>query len=216
MIDLVIADDHAIFRYGLRALLSDEPDFRILSEADNGTAALGEIREKNPQIAVLDVSMPGKNGVEVLAEVCRDKLKTRCILLTVHNNPVLAATAIRNGAAGYLLKNQTFRELPDALRVVAAGKKYYSAELIQALARQKEHLNLARQLTRREYEVLALIVKGMTNNEIATQLKISIRTAETHKSRIMNKLDIHTSVALIAYAFQHKLVNDSQDMPSSE
>ncbi len=211
MIELVIADDHAIFRHGLKNLLSEEKDFRVLAEVETGTEAFREIREKQPQVAILDVSMPEKNGVEVVAEVHRAKLKTRCILLTVHDDPEIAATAIRNGATGYLLKNRTFRDLAQAVRVVAAGRKYFSPELMPALVDVKNLQKMTQLLTRREHDVLKLVVRGLSAKEIAVDLGISDRTVDTHKTHIMNKLDVHSTAALISYALRNKLVSDLQE-----
>ena len=210
MIDLIIADDHAIFRHGLKNLLSEEEDFRILAEAETGAKAFQEIREKQPQVAILDVSMPEKNGVEVVTEVSRAKLQTRCILLTVHDDPEIAATAIRNGAAGYLLKNRTFRDLTLAIRTVAAGKTYFSSELMPMLMNIKNLRQTSQRLTQREQDVLKYVVKGLSAKEIAAQLGISDRTVDTHKTHIMNKLDVHSTAALISHALRHKLVTDDQ------
>lgn len=211
MIDLIIADDHAIFRHGIKNLLSEEADFRILAEAETGSRALQDIRDKKPLVAILDVSMPEKNGIEVVAEVTRAKLKTRCILLTVHNDPEIAASAIRNGAAGYLLKDRTFRELAQAIRTVAEGRKYFSSELMSALVDVKNLRQTSQRLTRREQDVLKLVVKGLSAKEIAAQLGITDRTVATHKTHIMNKLDVHTTAALITHALRNKLVTDDQE-----
>jgi len=210
MIDLIIADDHAIFRHGLKNLLSEEADFRILAEAETGTMAYQEILDKKPQVAILDVSMPEKNGIEVVTEVCRAKLKTRCILLTVHDDPEIAATAIRNGASGYLLKNRTFRDLTHAIMTVAAGKTYFSPELMPTLMNIKSLRQTSQRLTKREQDVLKCVVQGFSSKEIAAQLGISDRTVDTHKTHIMNKLDIHSTAALISYALRNKLVADCQ------
>jgi len=208
MIDLIIADDHAIFRHGLKELLAKEPDFRILAVSDNGQKALQDIIDFHPDVAVLDVSMPHLSGIEITAEVQRRKLSTRCILLTVHDDAEIATTAIQNGVAGYLLKNHTFQEINQAIRAVAGGKKHFSAELMPLLA---EHLHLSQssqRLTRREHEVLCLVVKGLPNKIIASKLDISERTVDAHKTHIMGKLDIHSTPELIIYALRHKLVTD--------
>ena len=208
MIDLIIADDHAIFRHGLKSLLAQDPDFRILAEADNGLKALQDIRDLLPQVAVLDVSMPKMNGVEIIAEVERGKLFTRCILLTVHDDAELASTAIRNGASGYLLKNHTFQEINQAIRTVASGKKYMSPELMPILAEQAHLRQAAHHFTRREQEVLSLVAQGLSAKEISSKLAISERTVDTHKTHIMGKLGIHSTPALISYALRNKLVTN--------
>ncbi|MDH4164454.1 MAG: response regulator transcription factor [Nitrospirota bacterium] len=206
MIDLIIADDHAIFRHGLKNLLAQEPDFRILAEADNGQKALQDIRDLRPHVAVLDLSMPCMNGIEVVAEVRRNKLATRCILLTVHDDAEIAATAIQTGTAGYLLKNHTFQEINQAIRTVAGGRNYLSPELITLLADQTRLAQASQRLTRREQEVLRLVAQGLSAKEIASKLVISERTVDTHKTHIMSKLDIHSTPALISYALRNKLV----------
>jgi DNA-binding NarL/FixJ family response regulator len=206
MIDLTIADDHAIFRHGLRSLLADETDFRILAESDNGQTALQDIIDHHPHVAVLDVSMPHRNGVEIIAEVQRRKLSTRCILLTVHDDAEIATTAIRNGAAGYLLKNHTFQEIGQAIRTVASGKKHLSPELMPLLAEQMHQHRISQCLTRREQDILRLITQGLSARDIASKLNISERTVDTHKTHIMGKMELHSTPALISYALRNKLV----------
>jgi len=206
MIDLIIADDHAIFRHGLKSLLAKEPEFRILAESDNGQKALQDIIDLHPHVAVLDVSMPHMNGVEIVAEVQRRKLSTICILLTVHDDAEIATTAIRNGAAGYLLKNHTFQEIGQAIRTVSSGKNYISPELIPLLAERIHRLQTSQRLTRREQDILCLVVQGLSAKEIASTLNISERTVDTHKTHIMGKVDVHSTPALISYAHRNKLV----------
>jgi len=208
MINIIIADDHAIFRHGLRSLLAGESDFRVLAESDNGTKALQDIIDLRPHVAVLDLSMPYKNGIEIIAEVLHRKLSTRCILLTMHDDTEIASSAIQNGAAGYLLKNQTFQEINQAIRTVASGKNYISQELMHNMMEQRMRPHdKSMQLTRREQEVLQLVVKGLPSIKIATQLGISERTVETHKHHIMGKLNIHSTPEIITYVLKHKLVS---------
>jgi DNA-binding NarL/FixJ family response regulator len=207
MIDLTIADDHAIFRHGLKSLLATESGFRILADSDNGQKALQDIIDHHPHVAVLDMSMPKLNGVEIIAEVQRRKLSTRCILLTMHNDAEIATAAIRNGAAGYLLKNHTFKEIGHAIRTVSSGNKHFSPEIIPLMA---EHMNQHQisQLTRREQDILRLIAQGLSAKDIASNLNISERTVDTHKTHIMGKMGIHSTPALISYALRNKLVTD--------
>ncbi len=197
MITIIIADDHKIFRQGMARLLADDDRFQLVGEACNGREALELIRELHPRVAVLDLSMPRPDGLEVVAKVRADHSATRCIILTMKEDIDTVRRALDAGASGYVLKEAAYEEIAEAIIKVNAGKLY--------LGEFQDHPRLfARpcngQLTNREVEVLRLVVRGLTSRQIAGELKISHRTVETHRRNIMDKLNIHTATALTGYA----------------
>ncbi|MCI0487913.1 MAG: response regulator transcription factor [Blastocatellia bacterium] len=206
MIRVLIADDHTIFRQGLAQLLGSVEDMEICGEASDGREALKLISETVPDIAILDISMPGLNGLETLQEIKRRGLATKTVLLTMHSEPDAANRAIREGAQGYVLKDNAFEDLLYAIRAVASGGTFISPMLAAGMLNpRKERRKPGEQLTRREREVLALIASGLTNRQIAEKLFISIKTVETHRARIMHTLDLHTTADLVRYALENDL-----------
>lgn len=208
MISVVIADDHTMFRQLLAMLLRSSDDFSVVGEAADGSEALKIIEELNPDIAVLDVSMPGLTGLQVLGEVKKKGWPTRVILLTMHTETQLAAAAIEEGVSGYLLKGNAFEDLIQALRCVYRGGTFISSIVTKELlsSRKSEAADRAN-LTAREREVLRCIASGMTARQIADALFISIKTVETHRSRLMEKLNLHTTAALVRYAIKRGIAD---------
>jgi DNA-binding NarL/FixJ family response regulator len=213
MIRIVIADDHVMFRQGLVLLLRSAEGLTLVGEAADGREALRLIAEARPDIAVLDVSMPELTGIEVLREVKKEKLPTRIVLLTMHTDPELASEALEAGASGYLLKGNAFEDLLQAMQCVARGGSFVSALITAELLRSRRPQDEDREpLTPREREILKYIAAGMTARQIGDTLHISTKTVETHRARIMNKLGLHTSAALVHYAIRKgiaKLTNTS-------
>ncbi len=207
--ELIIADDHPVFRQGLKKLLTDEADFSIVGEAGTGTEALGLICDLKPVVAVLDISMPGMGGLEVAAEVKRKNLKTRCIMLSVHDDAEIVKTAIRSGAFGYLLKTNTFDEIVRAVRIVAGGGKFISSQIAGVLAEEPLRHSRTQLLTDREREILKLVVQGLSAKEVADSLGISYRTVHTHKSHIMSKLGVSSTPAMMSYAIKNRIISDA-------
>jgi len=205
MIRVVIADDHTMFLQGLSQLLATVPEICLAGQAQNGPEALGLILEQRPDLAILDISMPGMSGIEVVRELSQHAVKTRCILLTMHTAPELARQALDSGAAGYLLKENAFEELLRAVHAAADGASYISPALHADLFQTREPKN-SRQLTPRETEVLQWIASGLTNKRIAKKLHISVKTVDTHRTRIMHKLDCHTAADLVRHAIKTGLV----------
>jgi len=208
MIRVIVADDHAIFREGLIKMLVSAPAIDVIGNAGSGEEALRLILEEKPDVAVIDISMPGMDGLQMMEHLHRDKLDdTKIIFLTMHNNTSLASKAIRLGAFGYVLKESTFKDLVYAIETVASGRKFISAmvseELINAPDEGDEKLLF---LTTREREVLQLIAAGAKNKEIAGQLFISEKTVNTHKMRIMEKLDLHSVADIVRYAIKAGLI----------
>ncbi len=201
----MVADDHAMFRQGLIQLLKTVPEFILSGEADNGLEALKMIEAKEPDLAVLDIAMPELTGIEVIQKVVQKGGATRCVLLTMHDDPQLARQALSAGAMGYVLKENAFEELVRAVGTVMQGESYISPGLnvsgVSALRGEESPL-----LTRRESEVLKWIASGYTNKEIAKSLHISVKTVDTHRTRILRKLESHTTADMVRYAVKIGLV----------
>jgi DNA-binding NarL/FixJ family response regulator len=205
MIKVVIADDHQIFRQGLSQMLASVEDVQVAGEAADGQEALRLIHETQPDVAIVDLSMP-RGGLEVAREVRETGLATKVILLTMHNEPDAANKAMQAGAHGYVLKDNAFEDLVYALRSVARGGTFISPSLAAGMLKAGERRKEGGPLTKREREVLALIATGLTNRQIAEKLFISIKTVETHRSRIIESLDLHTTAELVRYALENDLV----------
>lgn len=212
MITVFLADDHQMFRQGLRTLLSSTSDIKILGEASDGQQCLQEIERLKPDVAVLDIAMPGLTGIEVAKRLRKISPDTRTLILTMHADCFFAVEAFKADAMGFMLKEESFDMFIDAIRTVAAGKMFISPTLETPVL--KEFVNLARLssgssrniLTEREREILQLVAEGMTNQEIAAKLCISASTVDTHRKNIMAKLDIHSVAGLVKYAIRHKIV----------
>ena len=204
---LLLADDHRLFREGLKALLSGD-EFEIVAEATDGREAVRLARFRQPEIALLDVSMPGLNGVDATRELLRVSPGTKVVILTMHSDDVYPAEALRAGARGYVLKSQPFAECIEALRDVARGGIYLPPSVSRTLAESycKGRSLGADPLSAREREVLQLVAEGRSTKEIAAALCISFKTAEYHRGRIMAKLDIHDTAGLVRYAIRKRLV----------
>jgi DNA-binding NarL/FixJ family response regulator len=209
---ILLADDHRIVRQGLRALLSGEADFEVVGEADDGREALELVKRLNPDVLVLDLMMPGLNGLEVARQLPRQSPTVRVVVLSMHDDEGFVLEALANGVSGYVLKDSNSSDLVHAVREVAAGRRYLSPPLsdraIEAYQQRAKvgALDKHETLTTREREVLQLSAEGHTNSEIAARLGISTRTAETHRSRIMHKLGLHTQSDLIRYAIRRGII----------
>ena len=183
-------------REGLFLLLKTLPGISLVGQAGNGEEALELIRDHAPDPAILDHSMPGFSGLQVIKALGSLSLQTRVIILTMHTEPGLAAQAMASGAAGYLLKNNAFEELSLAIETVMSGNPYISSFVCAQ----------STPLTRRETKVLTMIASGHTNREMAHILRISMKTVDTHRTHIMNKLDLHTTANLVRYAIKCGLI----------
>jgi two-component system, NarL family, response regulator NreC len=208
MIRVLLADDHAIVREGLRALLSREPDLQVVAEAGDGREALLLARETRPDVATLDLSMPLLNGLEAARQMATWERGPRPILLTMHTDDQYILEALRAGVRGYVLKKQAAADLVRAIRDVAGGGVYLSpgisaiiAEAIRSPAAPSE-----KTLTAREREVLQLVAEGRSTKEIASILGVSIKTADSHRTRLMQKLDIHDVAGLTRYAIRQGVI----------
>lgn len=198
-----LCDDHALVRSGLRRLLDAEPDLEVIGEAANADEAVDQVRRGRPDVLVLDVVMPGRSGIEALPEIAAAAPETKVLMLSMQDDPVYVRQAFAAGANGYLLKEAAGAELVLAIREVAAGRRYVHPTLGARLAQpgpSRQAQTEADPLSDREHEVLRLLALGHTNQEIAKLLFISVRTAETHRAKIMQKLSLKTRAELVRHA----------------
>ena len=199
---VIVCDDHALVRSGLRKLLEAEADIEVTGEAANADEAIEQVGEQRPDVLLLDVVMPGRSGIEALPDLMDAAPETRVLVLSMQDDPSYVRQAFAAGATGYLLKEAADAELVQAIHEVAGGRRYVhpllGARLAAAEATSPTHA--PDPLSEREHEVLRLLALGHTNQEIAKLLYISIRTAETHRARIMQKLGLSTRAEIVRYA----------------
>jgi DNA-binding NarL/FixJ family response regulator len=213
---ILLADDHTLVRAGLRALLESIDEVTAISEAGDGRRALELVAAERPDVALLDISMPGLNGLEVAARVTSDS-RTRLVILSMHSSPSHVAQALRAGAVGYLLKDSAAEELGLALRAVMSGETYLSPAIsrqvvdgfLGRLARPEQDgpESTDAQLTPRQREILQLVAESRSSKEVAAMLKLSVKTVEAHRSQIMERLGIHDLAGLVRYAIRVGLVS---------
>lgn len=212
MITVFLADDHRMFRQGLRTMLSATSDLKVVGEAGDGQEAVRRIEKLQPDVAVLDIAMPSLTGIEAARQLRRSAPATWLLILTMHGDCYFATEALKAGALGFMLKEESADNLAVAIRAVAQGRLTVSAGLETPVL--QEFISQARQtdnaarplLTERERQVLQMVAEGITNQEIAEKLCISASTVDTHRKNIMAKLDIHTVAGLVKYAIRHKIV----------
>ncbi len=212
MTTIVLADDHHVVRQGLRVLLEAEPNFSVVGEAAEGLAVIEMVERLKPNVLIVDVMMPGVNGLEVTRQVRQRSPETRVVILSMYANEAYVLEALRIGAAGYVLKGANAAALIQAVREVAAGRRYLSPPLtdhaIEAYLQKAQAAPLDRYetLTTREREVLHLTAEGYSHSETAARLGISPRTAETHRANLMRKLGLKTQTDLVRYAFRRGIL----------
>ena len=211
-ISVVVADDHHIVRRGLRALLDGEADIRVVGEAADGLDAVAEVERLRPDVLVLDLMMPGINGLEVVRRVRHRESRTQVVMLSMYGDEGYILEALRNGAMAYVLKDADPRDLLTAVRDAASGRRYLSLPLSEsAVAEYMERFQTSapegyETLTTREREVLHLVTEGHTNARIGERLGISPRTADTHRTNLMRKLHLHSQTDLVRYALQRGII----------
>jgi len=213
-IRVLLAEDHNIVREGLRLLLNAQPDIRVIGEAPNGSQAVALARESCPDVAVLDISMPDLDGLQAASLIRAECPRTQVLILTMHESDTYFFRAIEAGASGYLLKKAASEDLINAVRAVAHGEAFFYPSLTRRLLEGYLRHGKAGapagpteyELSEREREVMLLLVHGLTNQEISDKLVVSSSTVQTHRSHILKKLGLETSIDLVRYAIRHGLI----------
>jgi DNA-binding NarL/FixJ family response regulator len=210
MIRVLVADDHTIIRDGLRQILADTPDLVVAGEAANGNEALERVRDGTWDVLVLDVSMPGRSGLDLIKQIRKEKPRLPILVFSMHQEEQYAARALRAGASGYLTKEADGTQLVEVIRKVAHGGVYVSSHMAEQMARGlitgKEGA-LHATLSDREYQIFRKIVAGRLVSDIADELCLSVKTVSTHKTRILLKMQMNTTAELIRYAIEHNLTD---------
>ena len=208
MIRIVMADDHAIVREGLRRIVASAEDFEVVDEAGDGNEVMRIVRERAFDVLVLDLSMPGRSGMELIKLAKAEKPKLRILVLSMHQEQQYAVRAIKAGASGYLTKESAPAQLVQAIRKIASGGAYISAEVAEQLAlgaMPGASTPTDESLSAREFEVFRLLVAGVSVMDIASQLTLSVKTMSTHKANLMQKMGLDNQTDLIRYALRHGL-----------
>ena len=212
---ILLADDHALVRQGVRRILESQPDLRVVAEAGSGTEAIDMAKEHQPDLVLLDVGMKGLNGLEALTQLRRLLPSLSVLMLSMHADERYVLRAVREGASGYVLKDCVEQELIEAVSVVRGGARFFSPE-VRRFVQRRDPANSNEadppddrfdRLTERERHVYQLLAEGNSNKEIAAQLNLSLHTVETHRSRIMEKLEIHSAAELVLSAVRRGIVS---------
>ena len=220
-IRILLADDHTMIRSGIATLLQSIKEFSIVGEAEDGEDAVQKTSELRPTVVVIDLSMPKLSGIEATRIIKKRYPETNVLVLTMHENEEYVYQILKSGASGYVLKSAGKDELAEAIRAVAKGERFFSPRISQLMAEgyvkrvEKGGADAPKgdvPLTRREREVLALVASGLTNQQIADQLFISPRTVDTHRTNIMQKLDIHDLANLVRYAIEHGIISEEEGL----
>ena len=214
MIRILIADDHTILREGLKQILSECRDMVVAGEADNGLEALKKVREEEWDVVVLDMSMPGKSGIELVKLIKSEKPRLPILILSMHKEDQYAVRTLKAGASGYLCKDSASAQLVSAIRKVANGGIFISSEVAEKLAYGLRPMSDAPPhtlLSDREYQVFMMLVQGKGLTEIAADLNLSVKTVSTHKTRIQEKMNADNLSVLIKYAIKHDLLDEADD-----
>ncbi len=212
-IKIVLADDHQIVRHGLRSLLTAEPDMKVVAEADNGRAVLRLTKEFSPDVVIMDISMPGLNGIEATRQIVAEVPGVKVIALSMHSDSLFVLNMLKAGASAYLLKDCALEELVKAIRCVVDQKTYLSPGISDVVIKDfvsgwsSTGASAFSVLTAREREVLQLMAEGKTTNQIADALCVSVKTVESHRKQIMNKSGIHSVAELTKYAIRQGLTS---------
>jgi DNA-binding NarL/FixJ family response regulator len=214
-IRIILVDDHQIVRDGIKALLTDAQDITIVGEAGNAQELLEILNQKEADIVILDISLPGVSGIELTKTLNDDYIGTKVLILSMHTGEDFIFNAIKAGAKGYLPKNTTRKEILEAIHAIHQGEEFFSESVSNIILKsyikkakndEKEPQPNEEKLTTREMEILKLFAGGMSNQEIADKLFISIRTVESHKNHIMQKLELESTVDLIKFAIKNKII----------
>jgi len=209
-IRVFIADDHAIVREGLKQILAEQRDIVVAGEAETGLDAVKLFRKSRCNVLLLDISLPDRNGIEVLKQIKSEKPDLAVLMLSMHREDQYAIRSLKAGAAGYLTKQSAPKELVNAIRQVAGGQRYVSAQLAQVLAAQlgeNHEVPVHESLSDREYQTLTMIASGKTVSEIARELSLSVKTVSEYRSRLLAKMKLKTSAELTHYAIRNQLID---------
>lgn len=209
-IRILLADDHAVVRDGLRALLDAEPGLEVVGSVTNGREAVLAVKQLSPDVVVMDINMPGLNGIEATMQLARIEPAPRVLILSMHGSSEHIYRALQAGALGYLLKESAGSEVVGAVRAVAAGRRYLSERIadiaLDAYLAEDRTRSPVESLSARERQLLQLLAEGRSNTEAAQFLSLSVKTVETYRSRLMQKLGLHDLTALVRFAQEHGLV----------
>jgi DNA-binding NarL/FixJ family response regulator len=209
MIRVLIADDHAILRQGLKQIMAETSDMVVMGEAGDGASTVRMVRESLFDVILLDINLPDRNGIDVLQQIKREKPKLQVLMLSMHPEELYAVRSIKAGAAGYLSKQSAPAELVNAVRQVASGRRYVSSKLAEEIANQIGHnadVPAHEQLSHREFQTLCLIGKGRSPTDIALDLSISVKTVSVYRARLLEKMKMRNNAELTRYAIEHRLV----------
>lgn len=212
-IQVLLADDHGVVRKGLRFVLEQEPDITVVGEAVDGREAVRLAKELQPTVIVMDIAMPQLNGIDATSQAMKASPNSNVLILSMHNDESYILRSLEAGARGYILKDNAEDHLVQAIRVVAQGKPFFSPVIAQTLLedymrnlQQKGQQDSYSLLTDREKEVLQLLAEGRSNKDVAQLLDLSVYTVETHRTRIMQKLNLHNTAELVLYAVRKKII----------
>ncbi|MFZ2949284.1 MAG: response regulator transcription factor [Desulfuromonadaceae bacterium] len=206
---ILIADDHAIYREGLKQVIGMTVNMAVVDEAANGQELLSKIQKNDYDIAILDISMPGRNGLDVLVELKNIKPKLPVLVLSMHPEEQYALRAYKSGASGYLTKGCPSEDLLDALHKISLGKKYVSSALAESLVNglsEPKHQDILHSLSNREYQVMSMIASGKTVGKIALELALSVKTISTYRSHILSKLNMENNAELTRFVIENQLL----------
>jgi DNA-binding NarL/FixJ family response regulator len=211
-VKILLADDHKMFREGLRSLLEKDSDFSVIAEADNGSDTIRLAENLSPDVIIMDISMLGLNGIEATKEISINSPQIKIVILSMHSDKRFVIEALKAGASGYILKDSAFEELTECIKQVINNKTFLSGKINEIVIQdylklKKEKNSPSYLLSPRELEVLHFIVDGKTTKQIASQLFVSTKTIETHRKQIMDKLDIHTLPELTRFAIREGIIS---------
>ena len=220
-IKILIADDHKMFRDGLKEILSKEKNMVITDEASNGSEAVKKMSSGQPDVVLMDIDMPGLNGIETTRQILQDHPQIKVLVLSMHSDSMYIISMLEAGAKGYILKTAGKEEMINAINAIAAGDSYFSSQVSSMILEQLQGKRKGKNkhqhqgpiaLTPREYEVLKLIAQEFSNPEIATKLFISIRTVDTHRRNLLEKLGVKNTAGLVKYAMKMGLLDESKSV----
>jgi DNA-binding NarL/FixJ family response regulator len=207
---LLIADDHEIFRAGLRSLLEDQPGWQIVAEASNGREAVAKAAKTHPDVALLDIGMPVLNGLEAAHQIVRRQPQTKIVMLTVHDSDAMIHKVLACGARAYLFKTDAARDLVSAVKAVQGDATFFTEKVAEAVLNGFKHNGSrtdAGRLTPRQREITKLLAEGRTTKEVGAFLGISVKTAETHRSNLMHRLNCYSAAELVRYAVRNQIID---------